>query len=66
MPTRRPRQETSATIKILFTAKKAGIIKQRGDNMVGFILGSMFGGAVGVFAMCLCVAAKWGDEFTDR
>ncbi|MDO4863085.1 MAG: DUF3789 domain-containing protein [Ruminococcus sp.] len=34
--------------------------------MLGFILGSLFGGTVGVFTMCLCVAAKWGDEFTDR
>lgn len=30
--------------------------------MVNFILGSMFGGTVGVFAMCLCTAAKWGDD----
>lgn len=30
--------------------------------MVNFILGSMFGGTVGVFAMCLCTAAKWGDS----
>ncbi len=29
--------------------------------MLSFIMGSLFGGAVGVFAMCLCVAAKWGD-----
>lgn len=29
--------------------------------MLNFIMGSLFGGAVGVFAMCLCVAAKWGD-----
>ena len=29
--------------------------------MLGFILGSIFGGSVGVLAMCLCVAAKWGD-----
>lgn len=32
--------------------------------MLGFILGTIFGGSVGVFTMCLCVAAKWGDEFT--
>lgn len=31
--------------------------------MVNFILGSMFGGTVGVFAMCMCTAAKWGDNF---
>ena len=29
--------------------------------MVGFILGSMVGGTIGVAAMCLCTAAKWGD-----
>lgn len=30
--------------------------------MVNFVLGSLFGGTVGVVAMCLCVAAKWGDQ----
>lgn len=30
--------------------------------MVGFILGSIFGGSVGVFAMCLCVAAGRADR----
>ncbi len=30
--------------------------------MLGFLLGSMFGGSVGVVTMCLCTAAKWGDE----
>ncbi|MBO5164221.1 MAG: DUF3789 domain-containing protein [Ruminococcus sp.] len=30
--------------------------------MIAFILGSMFGGTIGVFAMCLCTAAKWGDR----
>ncbi|MDE7363544.1 MAG: DUF3789 domain-containing protein [Ruminococcus sp.] len=29
--------------------------------MINFILGSMFGGTIGVFAMCMCTAAKWGD-----
>ncbi|HAE53307.1 MAG TPA: DUF3789 domain-containing protein [Ruminococcus sp.] len=29
--------------------------------MVGFLIGSMFGGTVGVFMMCMCVAAKYGD-----
>ncbi|MDE6520457.1 MAG: DUF3789 domain-containing protein [Ruminococcus sp.] len=29
--------------------------------MVNFILGSMFGGTIGVFAMCMCTAAKWRD-----
>ena len=29
--------------------------------MLNFIMGSLFGGAVGVCAMWLCVAAKWGD-----
>ncbi|MBP3760251.1 MAG: DUF3789 domain-containing protein [Ruminococcus sp.] len=29
--------------------------------MVGFLIGSMFGGTIGVFTMCMCVAAKWGD-----
>ncbi|HRR78440.1 MAG TPA: DUF3789 domain-containing protein [Ruminococcus sp.] len=29
--------------------------------MIGFILGSMFGGTVGVFAMCLCRTASESD-----
>ncbi|WP_297958768.1 DUF3789 domain-containing protein [uncultured Ruminococcus sp.] len=29
--------------------------------MLGFLLGSMCGGVVGVVTMCLCTAAKWGD-----
>ncbi|MCM1131984.1 MAG: DUF3789 domain-containing protein [Ruminococcus flavefaciens] len=29
--------------------------------MINFILGSMFGGTVGVITMCFCTAAKWGD-----
>ena len=33
-----------------------------GGRMIGFILGSMFGGTVGVVAMCLCVAAKEADR----
>ncbi|MBQ6251605.1 DUF3789 domain-containing protein [Ruminococcus sp.] len=34
--------------------------------MFGFVLGSMFGGTVGVVTMCLCTAAKWGDRHIDR
>ncbi|MBR2284035.1 MAG: DUF3789 domain-containing protein [Ruminococcus sp.] len=30
--------------------------------MLGFILGSLFGGTIGVFTMCLCTAAHWADE----
>ncbi|MBQ8180898.1 MAG: DUF3789 domain-containing protein [Ruminococcus sp.] len=33
--------------------------------MLNFILGSMFGGITGVFAMCLCAAAKNGDIYMD-
>lgn len=33
--------------------------------MMNFIIGSMFGGTVGVVAMCLCTAAKWGDHFQE-
>ncbi|MBR3760971.1 MAG: DUF3789 domain-containing protein [Ruminococcus sp.] len=33
--------------------------------MINFILGSMLGGITGVFAMCLCTAAKYGDSFID-
>ncbi len=29
--------------------------------MTGFIIGTLFGGTVGVFAMCLCTAAKIAD-----
>lgn len=31
--------------------------------MLNFLLGSFFGGTVGVFAMCLCVSAKESDKF---
>ncbi|WP_164169247.1 DUF3789 domain-containing protein [Ruminococcus flavefaciens] len=34
--------------------------------MFGFVLGSMFGGTVGVVTMCLCTAAKWGDQHIHR
>ncbi|WP_082320559.1 DUF3789 domain-containing protein [Ruminococcus flavefaciens] len=34
--------------------------------MFGFVLGSMCGGVVGVVTMCLCTAAKWGDQHIDR
>lgn len=30
--------------------------------MISFILGTMFGGTVGVFAMCLCTVAKEADK----
>lgn len=30
--------------------------------MIEFILGSMFGGAIGVFAACLCAAAGQADR----
>lgn len=33
--------------------------------MLSFILGSMFGGTVGVVTMCLCTAAKYADSFID-
>ncbi|MBR4628469.1 MAG: DUF3789 domain-containing protein [Ruminococcus sp.] len=33
--------------------------------MLGFFLGSIFGGTVGVTTICLCTAAKWGDAHTD-
>lgn len=38
------------------------IINSGGDFLLNFILGSMFGGTVGVLAMCLCTAAKYADE----
>ena len=31
-----------------------------------FIVGTLFGGTVGVVTMCLCTAAKWGDEHMDK
>ncbi len=33
-----------------------------GMFMLSFILGSMLGGTVGVFAMCLCTAASRSDS----
>lgn len=34
--------------------------------MIGFILGSMFGSAIGVSVICLCVAAKQADREMNR
>lgn len=31
--------------------------------MLNFILGSMFGGTVGIVTMCLCTVAKESDKF---
>lgn len=33
--------------------------------MIGFIIGSMVGGTIGVFATCLCVAAGRADRGMD-
>lgn len=33
--------------------------------MIGFIIGSLFGGTIGAFATCLCVAAKQADYGVD-
>lgn len=30
--------------------------------MLQFMIGMFFGGTVGAMAMCLCTAAKWGDD----
>lgn len=37
-----------------------------GEIMLGFILGSLFGGTVGVFTMALCSAAKRADEDLEK
>lgn len=34
--------------------------------MLGFILGSIFVGTVGVFAMCLCKAASDADRYMNH
>ena len=34
--------------------------------MFVFLVGTIFGGLIGVFSMCLCVASKWGDEFSKH
>ncbi len=34
--------------------------------MLGFILGSMFGGTIGVFTMCLCRTASDSDDSIGR
>lgn len=33
--------------------------------MIGFLIGCVVGGAVGVFAMCLCRVASDADKCTD-
>ncbi|MCM1528777.1 MAG: DUF3789 domain-containing protein [Alistipes sp.] len=30
--------------------------------MIGFFIGSVIGGTVGMMTMCMCTAAKWGDS----
>ena len=40
-------------------------IQVKEKNMVNFVLGSLFGGTMGVITMCLCTAAKWSDEHID-
>lgn len=32
------------------------------DNLLSFLLGSFFGGLVGMSFTCLCIAAKKADE----
>lgn len=34
--------------------------------MLGFILGSIFGGTVGVLAMCMCKAASDADKCMNQ
>ena len=34
----------------------------RGVGMIQFIAGAIFGGTVGVLAMCLCIAASKADD----
>ncbi len=36
------------------------------EEMLGFILGTMTGGAMGVFAMCLLISGKREDEALER
>jgi hypothetical protein len=42
------------------TQRKGGI------KVLGFILGAVFGGTVGVFAMCLCKAASEADKCMNQ
>ena len=37
-----------------------------GEIMLGFILGSLFGGTVGAFTMALCNAAKKADKDMEK
>lgn len=34
--------------------------------MIQFIIGLLIGGAIGVFAMSMCIAAKWSDRSDDQ
>ncbi|MBR1457856.1 MAG: DUF3789 domain-containing protein [Oscillospiraceae bacterium] len=34
--------------------------------MIGFIIGTMLGGAVGLFTACLCIAAGQVDQDLER
>ena len=41
------------------------ILHTEGDRMIGFILGSLLGGMVGMFAACLCVATGRADRWMN-
>lgn len=34
--------------------------------MLGFVIGCIFGGTVGMTATCLCVAAKQADRYLEE
>lgn len=38
----------------------------QGDKMLGFILGAVFGGTAGVFAICMCKAASDADKCMNQ
>ncbi len=40
--------------------------RKENEEMFGFILGTMTGGAMGVFAMCLLISGKREDEALER
>lgn len=57
------RTERTAQAEVPGRCVPAVCLRQRtgGGIVIGFILGGIFGGTIGVVAMCLCVAAKEAD-----
>ena len=58
----RNRISTSETQKIFTKNLRRQKMQLKEDKMLGFIIGLIIGGTVGVFAMALCITAGQADK----